>query len=116
MVAESLDAADKLADEGIDCRIINVMSIKPLDEETIRFAALETGALVTAEDHNCYGGLGSAIAEFLALNCPTPLEQIALKDVFAESGEAEELRRLYHLSSLDICEAVKRVIARKEAK
>ena len=113
MVAGALAAAGLLAEEGIQVRVISILSVKPLDEEAVVSAALETGAIVTAEDHNCYGGLGGAVAEALARLAPAPLEQVAVKDTFAESGKAAALYTKYHLTPADIAVAVKRVIARK---
>ncbi|MGA2111627.1 MAG: transketolase C-terminal domain-containing protein [Anaerolineales bacterium] len=113
MVAMGLEAADRLASEGIHPRVISMVSIKPLDEAAIVQAAFETGAIVVAEDHSCYGGLGGAVAEALARLCPTPMEQVAVQDTFAESGPVDELRTKYHLTSQDIAQAVRKAIARR---
>ena len=114
MVSAALAAAKTLEDSGVKVRVISMVSIKPIDSRAIVTAAQETGAIVTAEDHNRHGGLGSAVAEVLSLQSPAPLEQIALADTFAESGEAEELREKYGLAAKDIAAAVLRCTARKK--
>lgn len=114
MVALALDAADQLAADGLNVRVISMVSVKPLDHETILLAARETGALVVAEDHNLYGGVGSAVAEVLAAHALGPMAQIAVQDVFAESGETSELRAKYHLTSADIVAAVRRVVQQRD--
>jgi len=114
MVAAALKAAETLAEEGISLRVISMVSIKPLDEVAVVRAARETGAIVAAEDHNRHGGLGGALAETLVRLAPTPMEQVAVPDVFAESGPAAELCARYHLTASDIIEAVRRVIARRD--
>ena len=113
MVAESLSAAETLSKEGIDARVINMHTIKPLDEEVIIEAAGETGAIVTAEEHQINGGLGGAVAEVLSKNVPAPLEMVAVMDTFGETGTPVELLEKYHLKDTDIVEAVKRVLMRK---
>ena len=114
MVSESLKAAEKLSKAGIRARVVNMHTIKPIDREQIIKAAKETGALVTAEEHQVNGGLGSAVAEVLACECPVPLEMVAVRDKFGESGEGEELLKKYNLKEDDIAEAVKKVILRKK--
>ena len=114
MVSESLKAAEKLSKAGIRARVVNMHTIKPIDREQIIKAAKETGALVTAEEHQVNGGLGSAVAEVLACECPAPLEMVAVRDKFGESGEGEELLKKYNLKEDDIAEAVKKVILRKK--
>ncbi|WP_422678794.1 transketolase family protein [Clostridium thermosuccinogenes] len=113
MVAEALKAESALREERINVRVINMHSIKPLDEEAVMKAALETGAIVTAEDHTRIGGLGGAVAEMLVRNCPVPMEQVAVEDCFAESGSQDELYQKYGLTADRIVEAVKKVMARK---
>lgn len=115
MVAVSLEAARVLEESGLGVRVISMVSIKPIDSGAIISASKETGALVAAEDHNRYGGLGSAVAEVLSLFAPAPLEQVAMADTFAESGEADELREKYGLASRDVVDAVLRCIERKKA-
>ena len=112
MAAIALQGAEMLAGDGIQTRVISMVSIKPLDEEAILRAAQETGAIVVAEDHNRHGGLGGAVAEALARLKPVPMEQVALADVFAESGSVEALRAKYHLTADDVARAVRRAIAR----
>lgn len=113
MVSEALKAADSLAEEGISARVINVHTIKPIDEEAIISAAIKTGAMVTAEEHQINGGLGSAVAEVLARNKPTPLEMVAVLDTFGESGTPGQLLKKYHLTASDIVNATRKVLRRK---
>lgn len=115
MVAQALQAAESLTREGIDCRVINVPVLKPIDEELIVQAARETGAIVIAEEHLKSGGLGSAVAQVVAANYPVPLKFIGLTS-YARSGSPEELLRLYGLTSTDIAEAVRSVLARRRDK
>lgn len=110
---EALLAACDLEAQGISCRVIDVTSIKPLDVATLVQAAKDCGAFVTAEEHQIHGGMGSAVAEALSWNHPVPLESVAMKDRFGESGEPMELMRAFGLVSKDIQAAVKRVILRK---
>ena len=116
MVAEALKAEATLFREGIEVRVINMSSIKPLDEEAVIKAALDTRAIVAVEDHTRIGGLGGAVAEVLAKTCPVPMEQIAIEDCFAKSGSQDELYIKYGLSADRIVEAVKKVIKRKIVK
>lgn len=113
MVSEALNAAKILKDEGIDARVINMHTIKPIDREAIIDAARETGAVVTAEDHQVNGGLGGAVCETLSAFHPAPVEMIAVKDSFGESGEAGELMKKYCISRSDIASSAKRAISRK---
>lgn len=113
MVAESLQAAEELAKEGLSVRVINMATIKPLDEEAVIRAAQETGAIVTAEEHSIIGGLGSAVAEVLVENVPVPMERVGVKDTFGESGEPAALLEKYGLTVKDIQEAVHKVLKRK---
>jgi transketolase len=113
MVAAALEAAQELEQEGIKVAVINVASVKPLDVETVISYAQKTGAVVTAEEHNIIGGLGSAIAEALVENAPTPLVRVGIKDSFGESGRPLELLEKYGLTKKEIKEAVKKVIGRK---
>ncbi len=113
IVYEALLAAEELSEEGIDVRVINNPSIKPIDQEKIIEAAEQTGAIVTGEDHQMMGGLGSAVAEVLGKNCPVPMEMVAVQDRFGESGQQDELMKKFGLTSEDIKKAVKRVIRRK---
>ncbi len=113
MVAESMLAAEELAAEGINARVVNMSTIKPLDQQAVLRAAQETGAIVTAEEHSIIGGLGSAVAEFLVENTPVPLERVGVKDTFGESGKPQELLEKYGLTKKEIKEAVQRVMKRK---
>ena len=106
-VAESLVAAEKLAADGIDAKVINIHTIKPLDKELVIAAAKETGRVVTVEEHSVIGGLGSAVCDVLSENHPTPVMKIGVNDVFGESGPAVELIKKYGLDSEGIYEKVK---------
>jgi len=112
-VARALEAAIRLADEGISARVVNMATIKPIDSELLARCAEETGAVVTAEDHNIYGGLGGAVAESLAATRPCPIEFVGLNDTFGASGEPEELAEYFRISAPFIAQAARRVIARK---
>ena len=113
MVAAALEAAEELAASGIEAGVVNVASVKPLDKETIIRLAAECQAVVTAEEHNIIGGLGSAIAEVLAENRPTPMVRVGLKDTFGESGRPAELLQKYGLTKDDLIKAVFDVLAKK---
>ncbi|MBN1367524.1 MAG: transketolase family protein [Dehalococcoidales bacterium] len=112
MVAQALEAADRLKQEDISVRVLNMSTLQPIDEPAIIKAAAETGAIVTAEEHLIHGGLGSIVAQVVTKNRPVPMEYVALKD-YAESGKPDELLIKYHLTANDIIEAVKSVIKRK---
>jgi len=114
-VARALDAAELLADDGVEARVVNMATIKPIDTELLAQCAAETGAIVTAEDHNIHGGLGSAVAEALARSQPCPIEFVGMKDEFGASGEPEELAEHFGLTAPGIAEAAKSVLARKSA-
>lgn len=114
LVAEALNAAKTLASEGIEARVVNMHTIKPLDIDTVIKCAKETGAIVTAEEHQLNGGLGSAVAEALVQSVPVPVEMIGVHDSFGQTGKPEELLQYYHLKAADIVVAVKKVIARKK--
>ena len=114
MVTAALEAAKMLAAEGIQARVINMASVKPLDEAAVVSAAKETGAIVTCEEHSIIGGLGSAVAEVLAEQAPAPLERVGVKDTFGESGKPKELLAKYGLTAADVAEAARRVVARKK--
>ncbi|TET41057.1 MAG: transketolase family protein [Dehalococcoidia bacterium] len=113
MVAKALEAADILARQDIDCRVINMHTLKPLDEATIVKAASETGAIVIAEEHLAQGGLGSRVAQTVAREKPVPMEFVNLGDRYASSGKAEELLQRYGLTARDIEESVKSAVKRK---
>jgi transketolase len=112
-VSRALEAAKLLEQDGVSARVVNMATIKPIDSELLARCAEETGAIVTAEDHNIHGGLGGAVAESLATTRPCPIEFIGVKDVFGASGEPEELATLYGLTAPHIAKAAKRAIARK---
>ena len=114
MVNEALIAAEQLKAEGISARVINMATIKPLDTDIVVKAAAETGAIVTAEEHNIIGGLGSAVAETVCENTPVPVVRVGVKDVFGQSGPAKELLALYGLTASDIAAAAKEAIAKKK--
>lgn len=114
-VARALEAAEILAKKNISARVINMATIKPIDTALLERCSRETGAIVTAEDHNIHGGLGGAVAEALAASHPCPIEFVGVKDVFGASGEPEELAHHFGISAPFIAEAAKRAIARKRA-
>lgn len=114
MVPEAVDAADMLSKDGISCRVIDMFTIKPLDESAIIKAALDTGAIVTAEEHNIYAGLGSAVAEVLVENKPIPMKRVGVKDTFGESGEHTELLIKYGLTANDIARSVQELVKVKK--
>jgi transketolase len=113
MVAKALEAADILARQDIDCRVINMHTLKPLDEAAVVKAASGTGAIVVAEEHLAQGGLGSRVAQVVAREKPVPMEFVNLGDRYALSGKAEELLQRYGLTARDIEEAVKSAVKRK---
>lgn len=113
MVGPALEAAEALAKENIHCRVLNMSSLKPIDEQAIVKAAKETGAIVTAEEHQEHGGLGGTVARVLATHYPAPMEFVAVKDKFGESGKPAELLKKYGLTPEAIAAAVKRAISRK---
>ena len=106
-VAASLEAADLLAAEGISAKVINIHTIKPLDEELVAAAAKETGKVVTVEEHSVIGGLGSAVCDALCAKAPTPVLKIGINDVFGESGPALELLKKYGLDGEGIFRKVR---------
>ncbi|MFU0824125.1 transketolase family protein [Clostridium sp.] len=113
MVEQALEAYNVLAEEGIKVKVINIHTIKPIDGDIIINAARETGVIVTAEEHNIIGGLGSAVCEVLSENFPVPVVRVGVKDVFGESGKPAELLKAYGLTSEDIVKAVKKGISLK---
>jgi len=115
MVAEAVNAAKELEKEGIQARVLNMHTIKPLDIAAIIKCANETGAIVTAEEHQCAGGLGSAVAEAVVQNVPVPVEMVAVKDTFGQTGTPEQLLQFYGLKAGNVVEAVRKVLARKKA-
>ncbi|MFH1649766.1 MAG: transketolase C-terminal domain-containing protein [Candidatus Woesearchaeota archaeon] len=113
MVSKALEASESLEKEGVNARVLNIHTIKPLDILAIIKAARETGCIVVAEEHQLHGGLGGAVAETLSTKFPVPMEQVAVKDSFGESGEGEALMVKYGLTPQAILEAARRAIKRK---
>ncbi|CDF57703.1 transketolase family protein [Thermobrachium celere] len=113
MVSEALKAAEELQNEGIEAEVINIHTIKPIDEDAIVNSVKKTKAAVTCEEHNIIGGLGSAVCEVLAEKCPAPVKRVGIKDTFGESGKPAELLKKYGLTKDDIIKAVKEAIASK---
>ncbi|MFH0895634.1 MAG: transketolase family protein [Bacteroidota bacterium] len=113
MTWEALQAAEELKKQNIDARVINIHTIKPIDEEIILKAARETGAIVTSEEHQLMAGFGSAVCEVVAQHCPAPIEMVGVADTFGESGKPDELMKKYGLTSAHIVAAGVRAIKRK---
>ena len=113
MVERALGAAELLAEEGISAEVIDVATIKPIDEHTIAASVAKTRAVVACEEHSMYGGLGSAVAEVVGEHCPAPLRRVAVRDVFGTSGDPEELMRHFHLTAEDVAAAAREAIAAK---
>ncbi|KXZ40507.1 transketolase [Alkalithermobacter thermoalcaliphilus JW-YL-7 = DSM 7308] len=113
MVAEAMTASEMLKEEGISARVINMPTIKPIDKDILIKAAKETGAIVTAEEHNIVGGLGSAVSEVLMEEVLVPLKRVGVNDTFGESGVPSDLVKKYGLTAQDIVRAVKDVIKKK---
>lgn len=114
MVSKALEAVELLKQEGINARLINIHTIKPIDKDIIIKAAMETGVIVTCEEHNIIGGLGSAVAEVLVENYPVPLKMVGVKDKFGKSGKPEELLAKYGLTPKDIVDRVKEALKMKK--
>ena len=115
MVSEAINAVEMLKSEGISARLINIHTIKPIDKDIIINAAKETGAIVTCEEHNVFGGLGSAVAEVLVENYPVPVRMVGVQDKFGKSGKAQDVMKLYGLTAENIVAKAKEVIAMKKA-
>jgi transketolase len=113
MVEQSLEAAADLSKEGIESTVVDMHTIKPLDDTLLDRLSEECGCLVTAEDHSVIGGLGSAVSEWLSLNRPIPLEMVGVADRFGESGDSDDLMRIMGLTSAEIFGAAKRSIDRR---
>jgi transketolase len=113
MVCRALDAAEILAGEGVSARVLDMVTVKPIDNEALVKAARETGCIVTAEDHNILGGLGGAVAEILSSEHPVPLVRVGLRDTFAQSGEADELLEFYGLTAEHIAAAARQAMKRR---
>ena len=110
MVSSALEAAESLAADGIQAKVINIHTIKPLDEELIVAAAKETGKVVTVEEHSVIGGLGSAVCDALCAKAPVPVLKIGVQDVFGESGPAAKLLEKYGLDAKGIYDSIKKWI------
>jgi len=120
MVTEAIKASESLEKEGIDVRIFNMSTIKPLDENAVIKAAEETGAIITAENHSIIGGLGEAVASVLAENIPTPMVRVGIEDEFSQSGiitgEVDELKAHFNLGVDGVVSAVKKCMAKSAAR
>ncbi len=114
LVYESLCAAELLEKKGISARVVNIHTIKPIDEDAIAAAARECGAIVTAEEHQLHGGFGSAVAEVLVRRAPAPVEMVGMNDMFGESGSPADLMKQFHLKDVDIAAAAEKVLKRKK--
>ena len=115
MVNEALIAAEELKNDGISARVINIPTIKPLDEDIIVDAAKDCGCIVTAEEHNIIGGLGGAVCETLSTKYPTPVYRIGVEDVFGRSGPAKDLLHIYGLDAAHIISAAKTAVSKKDS-
>jgi len=114
LVWKAIEAGEQLAAQGINAEIINIHTIKPLDNAAVLASARKTRCVVTAEEHQMNGGLGDSIAQLLSRELPTPLEMVAVNDSFGESGTPDQLMVKYGLEAVNIVEAVKKVMARKD--
>lgn len=114
MVSKAMEAAELLAADGISAAVVNISTIKPLDNALITEMAQKTGAVVTAEEHNIYGGLGSAVAEVLVETCPVPMARVGVEDKFGESGLPDELLEKYGLTAANIAAKAKAVVAKNK--
>lgn len=114
MVGPAVKAAEELKQQGISARVLNIHTIKPIDKAAIIKAAEDTGAIVTCEEHNIIGGLGSAVAEVLVENHPALMERVGVLDTFGESGTPNALVAKYHLTAADIVKAAQKVLSRKK--
>ena len=110
MVSNSLEVAEKLAADGIEAKVINIHTIKPLDEELIIASAKKTGKVITVEEHNIIGGLGEAVCACLSENCPTPVKRIGVNDEFGHSGPALDLLKQFGLSAEHIAEVAEEFV------
>jgi transketolase len=114
MVAHAIEAAEQLARDGIQARVLNLHTLKPLDREALMEAAKATGAVVTAEEHTVIGGLGAAVAEVLSQHAPIPMRLVGVEDRFGTSGDPAELLKVFHLMPEDIVRAAKAVLRLKQ--
>ncbi len=114
MVAMALDAAAVLAREGIEARVLDMHTLRPMDREAIAKAARETGAIVSAEEHLLTGGMGSNIARIVAESYPVPMRFVGLADTYTESGDPYDLLKKYHLTAADIAQAARKAYLAKQ--
>ena len=114
MVHLAVEAAEMLAAEGISAEVINIHTVKPLDDALVIASASKTGAVVTAEEHSVIGGLGSAVCDTLAENCPVPVIKVGVQDSFGKSGKVPELLEIYGLTAKNIAESAKQDISKKK--
>lgn len=112
-VAQALEAAEKLAEQGVSAEVIDAFSVKPFDKETLLASVRKTGCVVSCEEHSTVGGLGSAVADIIGENCPVPLERVGVRDVFGTSGESGELLAEYGLDAAGIIEKALKAVSRK---
>jgi transketolase len=115
LTAAALVAHDRLAEEGVSLRVVDMPTVKPLDEDEVAHAAAETGGIVVAEEHLLHGGLGACVAQAAARLQPAPIEFVALRDTYAESGDAGLLLKKYGLTADDIVAAAHRIVERNAA-
>jgi transketolase len=113
MTGVALDAAAMLAEEGIDVRVLDMVTVKPVDRQAIAAAARETGAIVTAEEHLVRGGMGAAVSQVVAEECPVPMRFVGIRDTYMESGSVEELMERHGFAAADIAAAAKAAVAAK---
>jgi len=113
LVWRAVEACEALEDRGISVELVNIHTIKPLDEEAVLESARKCGCVVTAEEHLMNGGLGDSVSQLLARHAPMPVEYVAVNDKFGESGKPDELMKKFGLDSVDIIAAVERVMKRK---
>lgn len=113
MVARAIEAAQTLATEGVDARVVNIHTWKPIDSDAIVACAKETGAIVTCENHNVVNGLGSAVAEVVCQSMPVPMRMVGVKDEFGQVGKNAYLSEQYHLTAQDIAEAARDIVSKK---
>lgn len=113
LVWKAIEAAKAMAEEGISVEVINIHTIKPLDEKSVIESVSKTACAVTAEEHNKYGGLGESIAAVIGMHCPAPLEMVAVQDTFGESGTPAQLMEEYGLDTPDVISAIRKALSRK---
>ena len=114
MVERALEAAKALAEQGVGARVVNMHTWKPIDVDAIKESAEKTGAIVTCENHNVYGGLGSAVAEAVVKECPVPMQLVGINDEFGQVGKNAYLSEVYHITAGDIVAAAKKAVAMKK--